>query len=99
MSKQEEIREGAIVSLMKYKGFDRGPCEYIVDHLAKYYDSQGVVIKVERELPENPIPIPNLKGSVGLPQQLAAVSFQTYRESQQDMLEAGYTAVEPLLEE
>ena len=52
MSKQKEIREGAIVSLMNYKGFHRAPCEYIVDHLAKYYDSQGIVIKVDRELPE-----------------------------------------------
>ena len=82
MTKQEEIREGAIISLMDYKGFHKGPTEYIIDYVFKYLHSRGVVIKVKRELPELSWRQKNLEDGV---------------EVQQDMLKAGYIAVEPLI--
>jgi len=45
MTKQEDIREGAILALMDYKGFDRAPTETIIDFVFNYLHEQGVVIK------------------------------------------------------
>jgi len=80
--KQEEIREGAIVSLMDYKGFDRVPTEYIIDHVLAYLHSQGVVIKTDYELPECGI-------SKVLTGNSTAYNCPYFRK--------GYTAVEPLI--
>ena len=61
MSKQEEIRAGAIVSLMDYKGFRRAPVEYIIDHIFNYLHDNDVVIRADRELPKE---IDRFKGQV-----------------------------------
>ena len=53
MTRQEKIREGAIVSLMEFKGFHRAPTESIIDHVFKYLANNNVVIKVDRDLPKD----------------------------------------------
>jgi len=85
------IREGAILSLMDYKGFHRGPAEAIVDHLFKYLDSWGVGKKVARELP--PIPKNNL-GSYS-----CSEVDNKCELTQGTLIKAGYTAVEPLIKD
>jgi len=52
MTRQEEIKEGAILSLMKYKGFERLSTEHIIDHVFNHLHSQGVAIRVVGELPK-----------------------------------------------
>ena len=47
-AKREEVKEHAVVSLMKHKGYDRAPCEYIVDIVSRSFSLDGVVIKVDR---------------------------------------------------
>ena len=44
MTKQEDIREGAILALMDYKGFDRAPTETIIDFVFNYLHVQEVMI-------------------------------------------------------
>jgi len=51
MTKQEKIREQAILDLMEYKGFHRAPTEYIIDCVMRSLSRDGAVIKVEGELP------------------------------------------------
>ena len=57
MATREEIREGLYIHLCKRdKGMDftltDGQQRWLVAHSLKYLHSQGVVIKVDRELPE-----------------------------------------------
>ena len=106
MSKQEEIREvidtyvddGCLypdrsckhLSHPKVGGYcpsqeDAYKC--LMERLGKI----GVVIKVEGELPRLPSNI-----TQDIPGGCYKIGYQT---SQQDMLEAGYVAVEPLIEE
>jgi len=101
MTKQEEIREWVkewVLGIRQYlndtehspepftKPID--PNVLIVEFpnkLLKYLHSQGVVIKVERELPfADWITVP--------PSEIA-------KYTQQNMLKAGYKAVEPLIKE
>ena len=65
------------------------PCPYCRDtkKVLAYLHSQGVVLKVEGELPED---ADDLERSVW--------SSMAYDKAQQDMLEAGYTATVPLEE-
>ena len=64
--------------------------------IREIYHSQGVVIKVDRELPKNRM------GEGGGATLDVIISPSVCRswcdQTQQDMLEAGYTAVEPLIE-
>ena len=95
MTKREEIREGVaekifewyqrqfnlpILKWGKIHGGIRGLILSITDIVLEYETSQGVVIKVDRELPPN-------------------LWRHTYKEGQYSMLEDGYVAVEPLVEE
>jgi len=100
MTKQQEIRERAIKSLMAYKGYDRAPTEYIIDHVLADLHSQGVVIWVDRELPEilakcccETHPELAEMGEVG------DGKYHACEDYQERMLEAGYVAVEPLVGE
>ena len=108
MTKQEEIREGiaeflwkrgakhtrfwpfsALEKVEKESPYLKGTRQaYLkkVDQLLSYLHSQGVVIKVERELPQCPS---NRDDTVRL----------IWEEAQQAMLNAGFTATEPLIEE
>jgi len=45
MTRQDEIREGAILALMDHKGFDRAPTETIIGFVFSYLHEQGAVIK------------------------------------------------------
>lgn len=81
MIKQEEIREG--LYLMRFKG--RYGKSYKlsypdVDEILSYLHSQGVVIKVERELPECPYE-KIMVTTDGFAQEIIS-----YRSAQQDML-------------
>ena len=98
MTKQEAIRERAINDLMIYKSYDRLPCEHIVDCVSKSFHSQGVVIKVERELPcaeYSPLPTMDEGYNKGHKQ-----GFKCGVMDELDIiLKAGYVAVEPLIKE
>ena len=88
MSKQEELWGALswILSEIYWKG-KRGESinyrEYGTEIFASLH-SQGVVIQIERELPEPRYPNSEMDAYIW--------------EGQQDMLKAGYTAVEPLIE-
>jgi len=111
MTKQQKIREWAIKSLMAYKGYDRVPTEYIIDHVFADLHSQGVVIlDKERGLPDfckgerkRLEDIPKHwdmrdKHDTWEMQDCEHTIGVTLR-TQGDMLKAGYVAVEPLIEE
>ncbi len=82
MTKQEEIREGILNWLLCSTNLSQCKASSGADSILRKLHSQGVVIKVDRELPKvcnklNPI---------------------ARADEQQDMLKAGYIAVEPLVE-
>ena len=85
MTKQEEIREGMENVIRGYEGAERWS-GVITDGLLGYLHSQGVVIKVDRELPDMPCYSHTREKTA-------------YSRSQEDMLNAGYVAVEPLIKE
>ena len=94
MTKQEEIREGlqAIID-----GYDStlpidDPCPHckVVDGILTYLHARGVVLKVERELP--PTYFANRKKMPWITDHDVEIC------AQQDMIKAGFTAVEPLIE-
>ena len=101
MTKQEEIRK-EIASLTYQSCIDAGhkprkESDYLplADELLSYLYSQGaVVIKVKRELPEYaPFPERN-------PKPIEGAAFLLGMDiGREDMLKAGYVAVEPLIEE
>ena len=102
MNKEEEIREyinqqielaivGVIVA-SKFTEYYGGLVREARREIIKMQDSQGVVIKVERELPENAYLISST-GKMDIDYKMG------YRGAQQDMLKAGYVAVEPLIGE
>ena len=95
MSKQEEIREGVGKRLDLY--IDEGSVEERLikraDKILSYLHSQGVVIKVERELPESWVV--TYGGEAPTPDR-AYVAGQ--EDGKADMLEAGCGFFEPLVE-
>ena len=99
MTKREEIREVIDIYTDDDCLYPNTTCEwhkggYCVSGdgsykcLMKRLDELGVVIKVERELPEKPDGYDDYY-----------LTWQKYDEGQESMLEAGYVAVEPLIEE
>jgi len=100
MNKQEEIREWLMLLVLPDKqaiegewgsGEDDTAKENsyeLVDKIISYLHSQGVVIKVDKELPIVPNYI-RLQDDGG---------WSAFRLSQRHMLCAGYEAVEPLIE-
>lgn len=88
MSKQEKIREGMeeIVSDMVYGVGAHYTSREIVAKLQEYEDSQGVVIKVERELPF-------VSSNYELSQHNVYVKI-----GNEALREQGFEAVEPLIE-
>ena len=101
MTKQEEIREG-IQEIIARKLFVGEVTQHMgttlsLDNMAKeivkYLHSQGVVVKAVGELPKN-------RQVAG--QYVAHPHFEPTHgaidEAQQDMLKAGYVAVEPLIQ-
>ena len=96
MATREEIEKALARELrdLKHKSYDSlQAAQWILGILS----SQGVVIKVDRELPDNPYKRkPRVEGyDLDYRQDLDIASFFTQRA----MLEAGYVAVEPLIKE
>ncbi len=70
------------------------------DILISYLHRQGVVIKVDRELPKNPIKITDLLGLTTEEATIRQLESDCFHEVIQDtMLKAGYVAVKPLVED
>ena len=92
MDKREEIREGLEIEIDYILGLtppkDRETrlalVKSFVIGIQRFEDSQGVVIKVDRELPE----LGNHRGH-----------NMCVEDAQTDILKAGYVAVEPLIED
>ena len=109
MTKQEEVREGIIKNLNEFRWELQKPNVLIntdtlvmlqgafADKILKDESSQGVVLKVERELPKNPYP--ELEKGMGRNRHYARVRHHSYTEGQKGMLKAGFVAVEPLIKE
>ncbi len=107
-TKQEEIREG-LAKRRYYDGMigigsgipqweDRTEAEREhfrakIDDDFNYLHSQGVVIKVDRELPK----LKSLTGDASLKEKLAFL--QGVEALREEVIKAGYEAVEPLIEE
>lgn len=102
MTKQEEIRERAAkviygdwaigsIPWEKLMEAEKKPWLETADRVLKDEDSQGVVVKVDRELPK----LISLTGKASLPEKCA------YALGVSDMAEkmAGCVAVEPLIKE
>ena len=95
MTKQEEIK-GEIYRILYDVACSPYPergglLENRASQILAYLHSQGVVIKVERELP--PRYFANRK-------KMPWVSdYDVEKNTQEEMLKAGYVAVEPLIEE
>lgn len=88
MTKREKIREGIARRLPT-----PAPDWVLADILIEYLHSQGVVIKVESELPKQDIYVsPAFGATVEQESKMGG-----YDEAQQNMLKAGYVAVEPLI--
>lgn len=94
-ARREEIRGGMERILREeleremghsFAGLGAIACHRIVKKQQEFEDSQGVVIKVDRELPESQHTV---KGEH---------EHGYYEYGQEDMLEAGYVAVEPLID-
>ena len=97
MTKQEEIRE----EILRIENCETAiecplepddPCaECRTNQILSYLHSQGVVIKVEGELPEEPT-------WCSLDGKAIRGARSVYKIAQQDILNAGYAPVEPLIE-
>jgi len=103
MTKQEEMREGMLVPLIKHylTGKRLTVIDYnrIADEQLAYLHSQGVVIKVEKEPP-----LIFLKDAEEHDTKWAESNFtdslqEFGKETQRNMLKVGYIATEPLIKE
>jgi len=88
LTKQEEIRKG-IETIISDQGY-YFPWGKTAQEILAYLHSQGVVIKVEKELPSD-------KNLYGVAKDNMAAGC--YYHGQIDMKEAGYVAVEPIIKE
>ena len=87
--KREKIREGlgellAVSTDDHYQTIEGGSLHFIVGRLLNYLDSQGCVLKVERELPDE-----------GMGTYEATRGAQIMY---QNLIKLGYVAVEPLID-
>lgn len=71
--------------------------DFLIDKILGKLHSQGVVIKVDRELPE--MPKPNGNTGSGQSSIVELNSKETIKEVLWRIKQAGFTAVEPLIEE
>ncbi len=112
MTKQEEIREGMekLITQWIIKHYPIGTETFsnLVKRIQEFEDSQGVVIKVDRELPKHRLNKAELVDEAKLIYELKEEHFcfteeykvnyiRGYSEAEHDMLEANYEAVEPLI--
>ena len=89
MTKQEEIREGVRLIWNDYKFGEtiHENSTWVVDAILTYLDSQGVVIKVERGVPQMNQPTDKYRDDW----------VDGYLECEKNWREAGYTAVDSLI--
>ena len=100
MTKQEEIGEGMATSLAEYFGDPTINYDGLRAHIIQYLHSQGVVIKVEKELPKCEITegqVESYRGTIEYG--LSWCGRSAYLAAQNEMLKAGYVAVEPLVKD
>lgn len=105
MTSREEIREG-VDGVIKCWNDTTVSSEWrplyggasLSQDIMLYLHSQGVVIKVDRELPENTTR-EVVPGDIKKSMLLRRVGDGYYDKAQQDMLKAGYVAVKPLVEQ
>ena len=92
---KEEIREGLNVILHgdRYTLREHVGQRIIVDDVFKYLKANGLVRKVDRELPDNKTMRAELEGE----QHKGEINW--YYKAQLDMHRAGYAAVEELVKE
>ncbi len=97
---QEKIMKGMAKQLAQFDGQDwdalsleaQGTYKGRAIVLGCHLHSQGVVIKVDRELPDKPL-------ADDWAEAIKAPRNAFYELAQKDMLKAGYVAVEPLVKE
>ena len=87
MTKHKDLKVGVFKLLYPYAEPKQND---LVDDIFKYLHSQGVVIKVDRELPENPFD----KSCCGLDE----VAYNGFELAKLKYKRASYVAVEPLIE-
>lgn len=108
MTKQQKIREGMAKYLREHDGIiccseiecgETDCCECQSEGLLTYLHSQGVVIKVERELPPLSKKVLDILDVRGLTPLVASAIPKALFVHAQDLQDAGFTAVEPLIKE
>ena len=107
MTKQKEIRgylENLLLQTRSYCHPSAAPklSRWDIDKILNYLHSRGVVIKVDKELPTNnydnwSLASNELEGRT--PRQVLHLRYWAYDMAQRDMLNVGYVAVEPLIED
>ncbi len=99
MTKQEKIKEG-MKEILELQGVPYPMSESTVDLILSRQSSQGVVIKMDRKLPENPIKVTNAFGLSEAEVNARQLEGDCFAKVIQDgMLLAGYVATEPLIKE
>jgi len=88
MATREEIKEGIANIIMDCGDDNWKHCLIEADLIVKYLHSQGVVLRVDRELPEVAKGYKDFGGNDTI-----------WEESQQDMLKWHNDSLEPLIEE
>jgi len=88
MTKQEEIREGIAIILES-----AGASKKWTLNILEFLRSQGVVIKVDRELPDKNA------NNTWYDDDLGEAGKIGWELGVEDMLKAGYVAIEPLIKE
>ena len=100
MTKQEEIREVLENKIKAIRRWEDVPlvdsATYLVDDLLNYLHSQGVVIKVDRELPKNTTR-EVIPGDIEGSQRLRKVGDSYYEKAQKEMISMGYVTVKSLI--
>jgi len=98
MTRQEEVEAGIFRHVTW--GITNNKIAETAHKILHYLHSEGMVIKVEKELPKNPI---NITTDLGLTEEEANIrqlQNNCFVEVIQDqMLQAGWVAVEPLIKE
>ena len=96
MNEQVEIRKGVENIVQEYSGFEI-PEWQLTEEIMTYLHSQGVVIKVDRELPPVGWFWKNCKQQRNKPAKICLeCPFVDYKTGK---IKAGYVAVEPLIKE
>ena len=111
MNKQQKIFN-FIVDLAQEFGLGWNESVYLADHILTYQDKMGVVIKVDRELPTHKLKNAKLVdvsrllyeideefGKFTFTGEYRANYIRGHADAQNDMLNAGYGAFEPLVKE